>query len=343
MNHARAEWIGIDQKIALLRDPGSYTEQTSDVSVIETHKSWVFLTDSHAYKLKKPIRYDSIDFQSLSTRCANCESEVVLNRRLAGDVYIGVERVTAGEQGELELGGDGPLVDCLVKMKRLPSDRMLSFLLDTKQVEQDEIRRLGLKLAEFYRDSPVALHGPDLYRQHLLDEMNTNLAGLSEPGRGIDYARVERLHKRQITFMHDQATLLKGRVVAGRIVDGHGDLRAEHVCLLPDPVIFDCLEFNDRLRRVDPVDELSFLALECERLGDSSIGGIVFDVYSAFTSDDPPEYLIAFYKVYRACMWARLAIWRTRELEPEKWGKWTDRAETYLRIAERHAAEMKTG
>jgi uncharacterized protein len=335
----RSEWVDTRHTVTFLSDWRSYPEDPGAVELIETHKSWVFLMDTLAYKLKKPIRYDSVDFQSLQTRCENCKAEVTLNRRLAGDVYIGVERVTADQQGDLELGGDGPLVDCLVKMKRLPADRMLSTLIRTERIDNDEIRRLGRKLARFYRDIPNALHDPDAYRQHRLDEMRANLNGLSEPDRGIDNNRVQRLHAYQLQFMRDQASLLDGRVIAGRIVDGHGDLRAEHICLLAEPVIFDCLEFNDRLRLVDPVDELSFLALECERLGNPRIGTILFEMYSEITGDHPPGYLLAFYKVYRACTWARLAIWRTRELEREAWSKWTDRAETYLRIAEKYAIE----
>jgi uncharacterized protein len=339
----KSGWVDTKNTVAFLRDRRSYPEDPGTIEVIETHKSWVFLMDTLAYKLKKPIRYDSVDFQSLQTRCANCTAEVNLNRRLAGDVYIGVEQVTADQYGDLELGGDGSLVDCLVKMKRLPAGRMLSTLIREHRIEDDEIRRLGNKLARFYRDSPPALNDPGAYRQHLLDEMHANLAGLSEPDRGIENTRIQQLHEYQLQFMRDEASLLDERVSAGRIVEGHGDLRAEHICLLTEPVIFDCLEFNDRLRLVDPVDELSFLALECERLGNQRIGTLLFEMYSEFTGDHPPGNLLAFYKVYRACIWARLAIWRTRELKRAAWSKWTDRAEAYLRIAEKYAVQTGSG
>jgi uncharacterized protein len=342
LRNDRPGWIDTKHIVAFLRETTSYPEQPETVEVIETHKSWVFLTQSHAYKLKKPIRYDSIDFHPLQTRCANCEAEVTLNRRLAGDVYLGVDRITVNSRGDLQLGGDGPLVDCLVKMKRLPEDRMLSHLIDKQRVSEQEAHAIATKLARFYRDSLSVIQSPEAYRTHLLDEMRTNLAGLSEPGRGLDSKRIERLHDCQMTFIREQVSLLDERVLAGMIVDGHGDLRTEHICVLPNPVIFDCLEFDDRLRLVDPVDELAFLSMECERLGNQSIGAILFSVYTDVTGDQPPAHLIAFYTVYRACMWARLAIWRTRELEREKWAKWTDRAKTYLRIAEVHAGDLES-
>jgi len=61
--------------------------------------------------------------------------------------------------------------------------------------------------------------------------------------------------------------LLEGRAAQGRLVDGHGDLKPEHICLEERVVIFDCLEFSAELRLVDPVDELAYLSVECALLG----------------------------------------------------------------------------
>jgi uncharacterized protein len=340
MERRRARWIGAGELVAFLSDARVYPDRPSRVEVIETHKSWVFLTDTHAYKLKKPIRYNSVDFRPLAARCADCEMEVVLNRRLAGGVYIGVAQITRNEHGALSIGGPGALVDCLVKMQRLPSERMLSHLITTGRVRNDEVRPVAAKLARFYRDSPSVLDDPGEYTRHLRSEMQASVEALSLPGRGLDPAGIQRLHDGQLRFLRAHADLLADRVAAGRIVDGHGDLRAEHVCVLPDPVIFDCLEFDARLRRVDPTDELSFLALECERLGDPSLGQVIFAVYQEVTGDEVSPALLAFYTVYRACMWARLAIWRTLDLDRDEWGKWIDRAQTYVWIAEARYAAM---
>jgi uncharacterized protein len=337
----RTGWTSVDQIVAFLSDARAYPEKASSVQVIETHKSWVFLTDRHAHKLKKPIRYNSIDFRSLSARCEDCTAEVALNRRLAGDVYLGVERITRGDDGRLTIGGDGELVDCLVKMTRLPADRMLSHLIGQGQVRESDIRSVATKLARFYRDSPPVLDDAGEYHRQLSDEIALNFDALSLPGRGLDMRCIEQLHDVQLRFIDDQFEMLRTRVAEGRIVDGHGDLRAEHICVLPEPVIFDCLEFDARLRRVDPIDELAFLALECERLGDPSIGPILFDVYVEVTGDAIDPRLVAFYTVYRACMWARLAIWRTRDLEATAWRKWTERAAAYLRIAGRHDESLR--
>jgi aminoglycoside phosphotransferase family enzyme len=118
------------------------------------------------------------------------------------------------------------------------------------------------------------------------------------------------------------------------VVEGHGDLRPQHICVEDPPVIFDCLEFNRRLRIIDAADELAFLALECERLGAPWVRRLLFEIYTRATGDYPPHRLLRFYTSYRAAMWARLAIWRTHDLPPDQWRKWLDRAATYLRLAE---------
>jgi uncharacterized protein len=331
---------GPDQKVAALRSPQMYPDNPDSVDIIETHKSWVFLTDIFAYKLKRPVQFDSVDFRSVEARCRDCETEVRLNRRLAGDIYLGVEELRLSEAGDLTFSGSGTLVDCLVKMKRLPADRMLSNLILEQRLREDEVRAVALKLSRFYAESPPVLTDTDQYMQHLESEIRASMSALSTPAVNLPVAIIRDLTEAQLRMLVREPNLLDRRVEECRIVDGHGDLRPEHVCVLPDPVIFDCLEFNDRLRKVDPVDELCFLALDCERIGNASVGPVLFSVYEEVTGDSAPSELIAFYTMYRACMWARLAIWRTRELESAAWTKWTSRANAYLKIAESQLATI---
>jgi aminoglycoside phosphotransferase family enzyme len=127
-------------------------------------------------------------------------------------------------------------------------------------------------------------------------------------------------------------------VAAGRVVEGHGDLRPEHVCLLEPPVVFDRLEFNREFRLVDAADELASLAMECERLGAPIVGVELFEHYRDATGDRPPDGLRNFYAAYRACLRARLAILHTRELPASAWPRWQALATGYLRLARRHVA-----
>ena len=118
----------------LIRDEASHT-----AGMIETHMSWVYLTDRHAYKLKKPVRYDYLDFSTLEARRQNCEDEIRLNRRLAPDVYLAAIPLTVDAEGGLRLDGTGAVVDWLVKMRRLPADQMM----DRAITARTEERRVG--------------------------------------------------------------------------------------------------------------------------------------------------------------------------------------------------------
>ena len=112
--------VTLESKLAFLRRPASYGGCTRRVETIETHMSWVFLTDAHAYKLKKPVHQDLFDFRSLAARRHYCEEELRLNRRLAPDVYLGIAVLSIDRLGRLHLGQHGTVVDWLVRMRRLP-------------------------------------------------------------------------------------------------------------------------------------------------------------------------------------------------------------------------------
>ncbi|HYP37060.1 MAG TPA: hypothetical protein VEQ62_12050, partial [Stellaceae bacterium] len=134
--------------------------------------------------------------------------------------------------------------------------------------------------------------------------------------------------------------VLLQRLEARRVVEGHGDLRPEHICLGSTPRIIDCLEFRPDLRCLDPVDELAFLAMECERLGARSIGRVLFHHYCRRTGDCPPPVLIAFYKAIGALIRARIAILHLQEMPVRDPAKWPKRAAEYLKIARRECRHL---
>ena len=128
------------------------------------------------------------------------------------------------------------------------------------------------------------------------------------------------------------------RLYEGRLVEGHGDLRPEHICLGPAPQVIDCLEFRADLRFLDPVEELAFLTMECDRMGARSIGPVLFRHYRLRAHDTPPPVLITFYKGIGALIRARIAILHLRESPVRDPAKWPRRAAEYLATAT-HAAQ----
>lgn len=327
----------LEASLAFLGQPGAYPESSSQVDAVETHMSWVFLTDTHAYKLKKPVRYAYLDFSTVEARRRDCDEEVRLNRRLAADVYLGVIPLMRDSKGRLSLGGAGEAIDWLVRMRRLPAERMLDHLLRSGAVEPAEIARLARRLASFYATAGAEIITPEAYRQRLAERIGDNLREVASPEFSLDPALPSLLGHLQSSFLHRRAELFDRRVTQGHIVEGHGDLRPEHVCLLPDPVVIDCLEFNREFRVLDPADELGYLALECERLHAPQVGRWLLDDYAEASGDVPPDTLIHFYQSCRAVLRAKLALWHLRDDGRHPPGTWMATARDYLESARRHA------
>jgi len=335
-----ASVANIGQSVEALRRPETYPERPARIEAIETHMSWVFLTDLYAYKLKKPVRYEFLDFSTIDARRHDCEEELRLNRRLALPVYLGVVPLRRHPDGSLRVGGPGELVDWLVKMRRLPADRTLQEAIRIGSWTEDEVRRVASLLSAFYKDARPLYLGFAEYRERFKKDVLANLAELRRPEHGLQADQVQRVHEAQLDFLECRSDLLYARIRDHHIVEGHGDLRPEHIYLGDEPLITDCLEFNLQFRTLDPADDLAFLAMECERLGAPSIEPLLFDTYREITSDRPPKALIQFYKSVRAGLRAKLALWHLREPVVRDVKKWRDRAAIYLRLADNLAGQL---
>ncbi|MCX7892688.1 MAG: hypothetical protein N2544_10040 [Burkholderiales bacterium] len=330
--------VPLDEKVAFLRRPESFPEHPGCVEAIETHMSWVFLAGDCAYKLKKPVRHDFLDFSTLELRRADCEEEVRLNRRLAPGVYLGVVALTVEAGGRLALGGAGPASDWLVRMRRLPRGRMLDRALADGTATSADLARVGERLGRFYRALPPATLAPDGLRGRLERDVAACAAEIDRAEYALDGHRAHALAGRMLDFLAREAALVAFRERAGRVVEGHGDLRPEHVCLLAEPAIIDCVEFNQAFRTLDAAEDLAFLALECERLGHPDAGGAILAAYAHAAADAIPPRLADFYFATRGFTRARIAAWRTHDAAGAERDRWTQRAEEYLALAERHLA-----
>ncbi|HUH93849.1 MAG TPA: AAA family ATPase [Casimicrobiaceae bacterium] len=326
---------GLGPKLAFLCRRESYPHTTSRVDVVETHMSWVFLTDSEAWKLKKPVRTRYLDFSSEPLRRADCEAELRLNRRLSDDVYRAVVPLSLDADGRLTLGADGRAIDWLVRMRRLAAERMLDRLLGKRAVRPEALEPAIERLAAFYRDAPGIDMAHTRYRERFAEEIAENRRTLIRPAYGLSRSVVDGVCDAQLELLEALAELLGAR--AARVVEAHGDLRPEHICLETPPQIIDCLEFSRELRLLDPADELAFLALECERLGAPELGGAILAVYTRVTGDAPPPLLLDFYRSMRAGLRARIAIAHLADAAPREPARWTAQAEAYLALAGAYA------
>jgi len=324
--------------VRFLSDPAAYGEECSGVEVKETHKSWVFLTSGEVYKLKKPIRNHFQNLTTIAARAANTQQEISLNRRLAPDVYLGAERLTLDAQGALALGGEGPVVDWLVRMRRLPEARMLDQIILREGASETNIAHLlttlAKQLSNFYRHVPRASFAPDAYVTMFEHEQAETRKVLGNSLFALDHGWLGKLLSGFDEALADNRGALEDRVCQGKVVEGHGDLRPEHVCLVDPPVVIDCLEFAQRLRLVDPFDEIVFLGLECDLIGAPWIKERLIGECAEGLNDRPSDNLLLFYEAYRAFLRARQSLAHLLEPEPREPSKWMPKAGGYLRIAE---------
>ncbi len=324
--------LELASKVAFLKCPEAYSPQPTHVDIVETHMSYVFLAGAFAYKLKKPVRQEQLDFTTLERRRYYCSEEVRLNRRLADDVYLGAIPLTQERDGTLALGGAGETVDWMVHMRRLPAAHMLDAIMARRPVHAREVDEIARRLADFYAQAPALSIAPQVLRERLARGLHTDLEELVRPEFGLNRERIERVVQQQRAFLAERAALFDVRARAGRIVEGHGDLRPEHMCLFPPAAIIDCLEFCEELRQVDPADELSFLALECTRLGQPHVGQWFLEVYTRTTGDAPPSDLLHFYRNYRALRRAKIAVWRLKDSAVRDRERFASKARRYLEL-----------
>lgn len=335
-----ARAVNLEDKVAFLKQPDVYPDPPAEVETVETHIAWVFLTGEYAYKLRKPAERgdDDLDYSTPEQRLAASEAEVRLNQPLAPGVYLGVVPLIREKAGHLRLGGDGEAVDWLVHTRRLPAERMLDEAIKRKTVDADDVRPAARLLARFYRDAEPLDISTDTIRQRIADEIAENEAELTKREFDLPRDRVVALFANQRCFLNEKRHLIDSRVRERRIVEGHGDLKPEHVCLSDPPVVFDRMEYNRDFRTADPADELALLSYECERLEAPFLGPVFFDVYRATTGDDPPDALVAFYKSCSAALRARIAIKHIGEPMEDAPAQWLGEAKEHLQRAEHYIA-----
>ncbi|HSH49433.1 MAG TPA: hypothetical protein VK991_12685 [Halomonas sp.] len=305
---------------------------------IETHSAFVYLTAERAFKIKKPVRLPFLDHRRLAARERACREELRLNRQLAGaDVYLGLDALVLRANGALALGGEGRVVDWLVRMRRLPADRMLDTMLKSGRIPaRRDIAAVANRLVAFYRQRRADPPRPGVYLTHILKESEINARHLYHLREHLDGADIAGLAAQARTLIARHTAEIEDREAARLIVEGHGDLRPEHVCLTAPPVLFDRIEFATEMLMIDIFDETNYLGLECALLGAAWVGPMIMDALRAAGFAAPSDGLMRTYGAFRCMTRARLSIDHLLDRHPRTPAKWPLQARAYLA----HAAEM---
>ncbi len=335
-----------DSLIQALKKPATYSHPVADVQLIETHISWVFLTGTYAYKVKKPMDYGFLDFTTLDKRKFFCEEEVRLNRRLAPDIYLDVVPITGTPQAPV-VGGEGEPFEYAVKMRQFNPQTLDKLPADAPEWE-GYLDQLANKIADFHlnhtdkTDAGMDYGHPDVIYAPVQQNFDQIRPLLSDPKELQQLQYLEGWAESTFQRLRD---LMESRDKNGFVLEGHGDMHLGNVTVLNGEVtLFDCIEFNDSFRWRDVYSDLGFLLMDLEDRGLKGQGYRVLNTYLEHTGDFEGLALLPFYKAYTAMVRCKIALFTMgapgiseamREAERAKYRRYMDLAESYMAVPAR--------
>jgi uncharacterized protein len=302
--------------VAALREPGILPDRCDSVRLLETHISYVLLTGAHAYKIKKAVKLGFLDFTTLAARRFYCDEELRLNRRLAPELYLDVVPITGSVEAP-QLGGAGAILDYAVKMREFPQAALMANVLAHGGVTNDHVDRFASAVAQFHGEAATAMQEDPFGRPE--DVLEIALANFAElrplVTAAADRLALERLETWTRREHATRRTTIVLRRQRGFVRECHGDLHLGNVALIEDvPTIFDCIEFNERMRWIDVISEVAFTAMDFDYRGKRAYGQRFLNAYLETTGDYDGVALLRFYGLYRAMVRAKVAFLRAAQL-----------------------------
>jgi uncharacterized protein len=306
--------------IAAMLRPEFYQSKPAEVELRQTHISYVFIAGDRVYKVKKNVKFPFLDYSTLDKRRHFCAEEVRLNRRLAPNTYLGTVGISRlGRAFSLDRGSRDSahsIEEYAVEMNRLPDSRMLSALLRNDSVDSECLSAIATKLAAFHARVPsdkAAFYGsPQTIAANLRENFRATRPFVDHTITGPSFKTIKAYSE---AFQKEHTALIAGRVAQGRVCEGHGDLRAEHICLVDEIEIFDCVEFGAALRYGDIASDIAFLAMDLDFFGCAHLSRQFESAYAAAARDPAMATLLPFYKCYRAYVRGKVESLKSEEQE----------------------------
>ena len=320
--------------------PGSETGK-----LVETHISWVILTKSFAFKIKKPVSFSFLDFSTLAKRKHFCEKELHLNSRLAKDVYLKVLPIKRNA-GKIFIGGKkGKIIDYAVQMRRLQRSREMDKMLEAGKVNASDIIAIAEMLAPFHTRAEV------IRKPFSIDGLKNLFNDISSVGEFIETKikkggqdSIQETIRKSNSFLLQYQSVFQQRARDGFIRDCHGDLHSGNIFLYKKPVIFDCLEFNDTFRKIDVLNEIAFFCMDLEDHGRKDLSLKFIECYNQLFSviqNKSDEELFRYYKLYRANVRTKVNALKAMQAPNElKMKKRTALVLSYLKLMEKYVKEL---
>lgn len=326
--------------IQALLKPESYPHAASEVTLVQTHISYVLLAGDFVYKIKKPVDFGFLNFTTLEKRKHFCEQELILNRRLCPSLYLGVVAITKDGDG-FALDGTGEAVEYGVKMARMPEERMMAKVIAQGGVTEKTLDAIVDILVPFYEkaDGSEEIKGFGTAKSvsvNVLENFEQTEGFIGCPA--LSQPQFDTISSYARNFL-GQEELFAERIAAGRIRDCHGDLYSANICLTDPISIFDCIEFNQRFRYCDVASDVAFLAMDLDYHGLTELSAYFIDRFCEKSGDAGLATMLNFYKCYRAYVRGKIGLFTAHAPEVDAATKDAcfGQAKKYFELAERYA------
>lgn len=330
------------QVIDALLTPQAYPEESGKIELIQTHISFVFLTEKFVYKVKKAVNFGFLDFSTLDKRRLFCQKELELNRRLCPQIYLKVVPINKSDAVKIE--GSGETIEYALKMKRLPQNKIMTVLLKQNKVNNETIDQLAETIAQFHAN---ALGNEKINQFGSLQIIRTNWDENFDQtkkyvGQTISLAQYQLLKGKVNSFMTNNKILFEKRAKAGKIKDCHGDLHSGNIFITDKICIFDAIEFNDRFRYSDVASDVAFLVMDLDFQGREDLADYFIDRYITYSKDVDLKRVLPFYKCYRAYVRGKVISFKLDDphITQEEKKTATKEAQAYFKLAVEYANNL---
>lgn len=301
--------IAYPEYIQALLDPGFYPHKVDKVELVQTHISFVLLAGEFVYKFKKNVNFGFLDFSSLEKRRYCCEQELLLNRRLCHEIYLGLVTVNR-DNNILVLDGGGGIVEYGIKMRRMPEEQMMSVIIGRGELDKNHIEDIVAVLVPFYEQ---ARRSEEIDTFGTAEAVAVNV--LENFDQLEDFVGTPALSRQQLVEVSTYARsvlaeteLFAERVEQGKIRDCHGDLYSANICLAEQVYIYDCIEFNRRFRYCDVASDVAFLTMDLDFHGHGELAEFFIECFCEQSGDEDLKKMLNFYNCYRAVVRGKVSL-----------------------------------
>jgi len=299
-----------EKEIREILNKKSFPHKIKYLKLKETYISWLIFTGDFVYKIKKPVKFGYLDFSSIKKRRFFCEKELILNKRLASEIYLGVVPIVK-EDGFFKIlstlkTSSKKTVDYALKMREIPEEYYLPNLLKNKKFDSEKIKEIAKVVASFHQRADIS---PKKYGFKIVKFNWKENFEQTEPflKRVLQKPLFDFIKKEVERYLRENRELFLKRIKEGKIRDGHGDLHSGNIFVTPKKVyIIDCIEFNERFRHQDIASDIAFFLMDLEYLRKENLAKEFLKEYLSISKDETLLWILPFYKCYRAFIRAKV-------------------------------------